>query len=174
MFERSRPDRPDEDPGRDFDDRAVRLETTFERAGVLSGDLTPECAAIVGAVLDALSAPDLMLIDGSSALMEEWTTQVRARWAAHRAQASESGSDGGAWLDGDAAAAIMCDAAMAPIVTGEVNPDALEDMVRLCVVQPGTLPGQPGQARHRSADRAGQDPAPADAGPCRPPRRLPG
>jgi hypothetical protein len=35
----------------------VRLETTFGGAGVLAGDLTPECAAVVGAVLDALSAP---------------------------------------------------------------------------------------------------------------------
>src|SRR6201989_502255 len=38
----------------------------------------------------------------------------------------------GAWLDGDAAA-IACDAAMAPIVTGDVNVDALDDLVRLCV-----------------------------------------
>ena len=35
----------------------VRLQTTFEGAGVLHGDLTPECAAVVTAVLDALSAP---------------------------------------------------------------------------------------------------------------------
>ena len=35
----------------------MRLETTFDGAGVLHGDLTPECAAVVGAVLDALSAP---------------------------------------------------------------------------------------------------------------------
>ena len=41
--------------------------------------------------------------------------------------------DDGAWLDGDAAEAIACDAAMAPIVTGDVNVDALEDLVRLCV-----------------------------------------
>ena len=40
-----------------FDDRSVKLETTFEGAGVVHGDLTPECAAIVGTVLDALSAP---------------------------------------------------------------------------------------------------------------------
>jgi hypothetical protein len=53
---RSRPDVPDEDGPR-FEDRAVRLETTFGGAGVLTGDLSPECAAVVGAVLDALSAP---------------------------------------------------------------------------------------------------------------------
>jgi len=57
MYQRSRPDLPDEDPARGLDDRTVRLETTFQGAGVINGDLTPECAAIVAAVLDALSAP---------------------------------------------------------------------------------------------------------------------
>ena len=57
IYERSRPDTPDGDPDRGFEDRAVRLETTFQGAGVLGGDLTPQCAAVVGAVLDALSAP---------------------------------------------------------------------------------------------------------------------
>ena len=53
---RTRPDVPDEDGPR-FEDRAVKLETTFGGAGVMTGDLTPECAAVVSAVLDALSAP---------------------------------------------------------------------------------------------------------------------
>ena len=179
MYERSRPDLPDEDPARAFEDRAVRLETTFQGAGVLNGDLTPECAAVVGAVLDALSAPagaedtrshsqryhdalqeamrrllaagllperagqpvkalvhmslaDLMLLDGSSALMEEWAAQVRAQWAAARASASEGGSDGGAWLDGETAVAFTCDASTIPVVTGDVNLGALEDLIRLC------------------------------------------
>jgi hypothetical protein len=56
IYARSRPPDPD-DGGDGFADRSVRLETTFEGAGVLGGDLTPECAAVVGAVLDALSAP---------------------------------------------------------------------------------------------------------------------
>ena len=34
IYERSRPDPPDEDPARTFEDRAVRLETTFQGAGV--------------------------------------------------------------------------------------------------------------------------------------------
>jgi hypothetical protein len=80
-----------------------------------------------------ISLADLMLLDGDSALQQEWTERVRARWAARRAQASESGANDGAWLDGDAAEAIACDAAMAPIVIGDVNVDALEDLVRLCV-----------------------------------------
>src|SRR6185437_15417804 len=57
MYERARSDLPDEDPDREFADRGVRLETTFQGAGVMTGDLTPECASIVGKVLDALSAP---------------------------------------------------------------------------------------------------------------------
>jgi len=57
MYERARGDLPDEDPDREFADRGVRLETTFRGAGVMTGDLTPECAAVVAKVLDALSAP---------------------------------------------------------------------------------------------------------------------
>ena len=180
MYERARSELPDEDPARGFEDRGVRLETTFAGAGVINGDLTPECASVLGKVLDALSAPggeeddrsqaqryhdalqeamqrlvtagllpervgqpvkiwahislaDLLRLDGSSALQEEWTAQVRAQWAAHRAAVSQTGSDGGAWLDGDGAEAIACDAAMAPIVTGDINIDALDDLVRLCV-----------------------------------------
>src|SRR6266702_4173898 len=57
MYERSRSELPDEDPGRDFADRGLKLATTFGGAGVIHGDLTPECAEMVGRVLDALSAP---------------------------------------------------------------------------------------------------------------------
>ena len=56
IYERSMPD-PDPDPGLAFEDRSVRLETTFDGAGVMVGDLTPKCAAVVRTVLDALSAP---------------------------------------------------------------------------------------------------------------------
>jgi hypothetical protein len=180
MYERARGDLPDDDPGRDFADRSVKLATTFGGAGVVHGDLTPECAEVLGRVLDALGAPagkqdnrsqeeryhdalaeamrrllaagllperagqpvkawvhislaDLLLLDADSALQEQWTAHLREQWAARRALATETGSEGGAWLEGDAAEAIACDAAMAPIVTGDVNIDALEDLVRLCV-----------------------------------------
>jgi hypothetical protein len=103
-----------------LDDRSVRLAMTFGGAGVIRGDLTPECAQVVQAVLDALSAragaedersheqryhdalqeamsrlvaaglvpqragqpvkvlahvtlADLMLLEGSEGLREEWT-----------------------------------------------------------------------------------------------------
>jgi len=56
IYARSLPD-PEDDPEPAFDDRQVRVETTFAGAGVISGDLTPECAAVVPTVLESLSAP---------------------------------------------------------------------------------------------------------------------
>jgi hypothetical protein len=56
IYARSRRDAPDDDEPR-FEDRRVVLETTFGGAGVLTGDLTAECAAVVTAVLESLSAP---------------------------------------------------------------------------------------------------------------------
>src|SRR5271157_1828349 len=111
----------------------------------------PERAGQPVKIMAHISLADLMILDGSSALQEEWTARVRAEWAAHRAAASVGGSDGGAWLDGDAARAMACDAAMTPIVTGDVNPAVLEDLVRLCV--------HLDRLRHHGtgSDSAGQD-----------------
>jgi hypothetical protein len=52
-----RDEQDDGDSQLSFEDRKVRVETTFGGAGVVTGDLTPECSAVVTAVLDALSAP---------------------------------------------------------------------------------------------------------------------
>ena len=169
MYQRSRAGEPDQDKDPSFEDRALRLVTTLGGAGVLHGDLSPECAAAVQAVLDALSAPrtrrtpgrgssgammrcgeamrrlaaagmlpqragqpvkgwvhialaELLAMDGSTTLVREWAGRMRAAWAVHRAEAAEGGGNIGAWLNGDAATAVACDAAMAPVVTGEVNP----------------------------------------------------
>jgi Domain of unknown function (DUF222) len=171
----------DEDPGPAFEDRQVRVETTFAGAGVISGDLTPECAAVVTAVLESLSAPmgaedtrtreqryhdalqeamrrlaasdllperagqpvkvwahvslaELRAMDDGSLLETEWITEMRVRWSARRAQAEGgSGSDGAAWLDGDPARAMACDASITPVVTGDIDPGALDDLVVLCL-----------------------------------------
>jgi hypothetical protein len=80
-----------------------------------------------------VSLAELRAIDGESVLEEEWIAAVRAQWAAARAASSVAGGDGGAWLDGDAGAAATCDASVTPIVTGEVDIGALDDLVRLCV-----------------------------------------
>jgi hypothetical protein len=162
-----------------FDDRSVRLALTFGGAGVIRGDLTPECAQVVRAVLDALSAragaeddrsheqryhdalqeamtrlvaaglvpqragqpvkvlahvtlADLMLLEGSEKLRDEWIRQSRIRWAGYRSRSAEAHGDDGAWLDGDAAAAAACDALVTPVVWGQVNPSVFADLVRLC------------------------------------------
>ncbi len=171
------------DPDDDNDthlDRALSLDTTFDGAGVVHGDLTPACAALVQAVLDALSAPqgggdlrtrpqryhdalaeamkrllasdllpqragqpvkalvhiyftELREMDQDGILQDKWITEYRARWAAHRAANSVSTGDGGAWLEGDAAREIAVDAMIIPVVTGDIDPGAVEDLIALCV-----------------------------------------
>ena len=106
---------------------------THRMKRLVASGLLPERAGQPVKAWAHISLADLLLLDADSAAQAQWTAQVRERWAAHRAKASESGSNDGAWLDGDAAGAIACDAAMAPIVTGDVNIDALDDLVRLCV-----------------------------------------
>ncbi|HEU5386991.1 MAG TPA: DUF222 domain-containing protein [Streptosporangiaceae bacterium] len=199
ILARCRPDEPDEDPDKDFGDRSVTIQTTFQGAGVLHGDLTPECASIVGTVLDALgglagtgddrskeqryhdalqeamrrlvaggllperagqpvkalvhiSLGDLVHLNGGWALTEEWIGGVRAKWAARRAAASETGSDGSAWLDGKAAEAATCDASLTPIVTGDLDVGVLDDLVRLAA-----------RLDRLRRDPAGPAAAPADA-----------
>ena len=187
---RPQPD-PGDDPGRLLEDRSVRLETTIGGAGVLTGDLSPECAAVVRTVLEALSAPagaadtrsheqryhdalqeamrrlvaggllpdragqparvwahislaDLIDLDADSALQQEWIARVRAQWAAARAAAVGGGGDGAAWLEGTAAEGFACDAAITPVVTGDISTAVLADLVRLCVELAGHGPGRCG------------------------------
>jgi hypothetical protein len=176
---RTAPPDPDDPDGQHLD-RALCLDTTFDGAGVIRGDLTPECAAMVQAVLDALSAPqgrgdlrtrpqryhdaleeamrrllasgllprragqpvkalvhiyfaELVDLDAGSALQDRWIAAYRARWAAQRAAASVRPGDGGAWLEGDAARAIACDAMIVPVVEGDVDPGAVEELITACV-----------------------------------------
>src|SRR5580693_7487141 len=142
--------------------------------------LTPDCAAVVTAVLDALSAPqgggdlrtrpqryhdalaeamkrllasdllpkragqpvkalvhiyfaELRDRDQDGILQDKWITEYRARWAAARAASSVAAGDGGAWLEGDAAREIAVDAMIIPVVLGDVDPGAVEDLIALCV-----------------------------------------
>ena len=229
IYARSLPEGED-DPEPRFEDRQVRIETTFQGAGVLSGDLTPECAAIVTTVLESLSAPagagdtrtreqrfhdglqeamrrlaasdllpkragqpvkvwahislaELRALDDGSVLETQWVTELRIRWSARRAAASDgAGSDGGAWLDGDAARAMACDAAIAPVVTGDINPDVLDDLVALCLTlaghgphcapQPQPQPQQPGTDPAGPSDPATQPDPAAQPGPAGPPSGL--
>src|SRR5258708_2690260 len=100
---------------------------------LVAADLLPERAGQPVKAWVHISLADLLLLDGDSALQEQWTAQIRERWAACRAFASETGSEGGAWLGGDSTGAITCHAAMAPVGTGDVNVAGLEGLVRLCL-----------------------------------------
>ena len=115
--------------------RAQRYHDGLQEAmrRLLAAGLLPQRAGQPVKALVHTSLADLMALQGSSALLAEWAAQVRARWAAARAAASVSGSDGGVWLDGEAARGAGCDASLTPVVTGEVDPAALEDIVRLSV-----------------------------------------
>ena len=170
----------------------MSLDTTFDGAGVVRGDLTPECTAMVQAVLDALSAPagggdlrtrpqryhdalaeamrrllasdllpqragqpvkalvhiyfaELRDMDHDGILQDKWIAEYRARWAAHRAANSVSTGDGGAWLDGDAAREVAVDAMIIPVVTGDIDPGAVEDLIALCVRSTSSAPRPPPQ-----------------------------
>ena len=206
IYARSLPENGTGDPEPGFEDRQVRVETTFQGAGVITGDLTPECAAVVTAVLESLSAPrgaedtrtkeqryhdalqdamrrlvaagllperagqpvrvwahvslaELRALDDGSVLAQEWIGEMAVRWAARRAAASQAGSDGAAWLDGNSARAVACDAAVIPVVTGQVDPAALDDLVALCLHYAGHGPYcGPGPA-------GGPDPQPPDPRP---------
>ena len=176
---RTVPPDPDDDQDPHLD-RGLSFDTTLDGAGVIRGDLTPECAAMVQAVLDALAAPEgggdlrthpqryhdalaeamrrllasnllpqragqpvkalvhvhfaeLLDLDQDSILQDKWIGEYRARWAAYRAAASVSTGDGGAWLEGSRARAIACDAMLVPVVTGDIDADAVEELIALCV-----------------------------------------
>jgi Domain of unknown function (DUF222) len=193
---RSRTVPPDPDDNDPMLDRALFLDTTLDGAGVIRGDLTPECAAMVQAVLDALSAPagagdlrtkpqryhdalaeamrrllasnllpqragqpvkalvhmtfaDLCDLDVDSKLQEAWIGAYRARWAGQRAAASVSPGDGGAWLQGDAARRVACDAMVVPVVTGDLDLGAVEQLIGLCV--------QYDHLRRQATDHTGAD-----------------
>ncbi len=99
---------------------------------LVAGGLLPERAGQPVKALVHISLAELIHLNGASALTGEWIDGVRARWAARRAAASETGSDGGAWLDGRAAEAAACDASMTTVVTGDLDVSVLDELVRLC------------------------------------------
>src|SRR3954454_22082392 len=83
---------------------------------LLAAGLLPERSGQPVRVWAHISLADLMRLDGSSALLAEWTQDLRGRGAGHRAAAAEAGGHQGLWPAGDAAEAVACDAAVAPVV----------------------------------------------------------
>jgi hypothetical protein len=91
---RAREPDPEDDPaGRGFGDRYLLLDTTMDGAGRIRGDLTPECAAAVTAVLEALGksrGPEDVRAAGQryhDALQEACELLIRAKMVPDRAGA---------------------------------------------------------------------------------------
>ncbi len=153
------PDPDEPEPG----DRYLQLGTTFGDAGVIRGDLTPECATAVRAVLEALgkkAGPEDDRTEGQrfhDALQLACTLLLRARLVPARAGADTQavihiplsqlrqlagareledawirarvGEDG--YLTGTDAETAACDAQTVPVVTGTMDPDAIDKMIVL-------------------------------------------
>jgi Domain of unknown function (DUF222) len=136
---------------------------------LIAAGLLPERAGQPVRTWVHVSLAELRAMDGESMLQGEWITAVRAQWAAARAAASVSAGDGAAWLEGDAARSVTCDATVIPVVTGHLDPAALDDLVELCVQLAAHGGGRPG----RAADPAAE-PAPGDAAPGGPVTGLEG
>ena len=100
---------------------------------LLASDLLPQRAGQPVKALVHVSFADLCQLGAGSGIQDTWIGEYRARWAARRAAASVSTGDGGAWLEGDAARRVACDAMIIPVVTGDIDPGAVEDLIDLCV-----------------------------------------
>ena len=100
---------------------------------LLASNLLPRRAGQSVKALVHIYFAELRELDHDSALQDKWIEEYRARWAAQRAAASVSPGDGGAWLGGDAARAIICDAITVPVVTGDIDLSAVEDLIAACV-----------------------------------------
>ena len=87
-----------------------------------------------------VSLAELRALDDGSVLAQEWIGEMAIRWAARRAAASQTGSDGAAWLAGKPARAMACDASVIPVVTGGIDPGVLDDLVSLCLTYAGHGP----------------------------------
>ncbi|HXL92013.1 MAG TPA: hypothetical protein VN969_23995, partial [Streptosporangiaceae bacterium] len=182
---------PDPDDDGALPDRGLCLETTLDGAGRVDGDLTPQCAALLQAVLTAfgdktgpgdLRTPhernhdaleealrlvlagkrgrpykaiihipfeDLCALPGASAMLAAYTGQVadamaaraaaraaardaHGRWAGHRAADLVTvGGDGGTWLAGDRALALLPDAIIVPVVTTRLAAEHMEAIIAI-------------------------------------------
>jgi hypothetical protein len=135
---------------------------------LLASGLLPQRAGQPVKDLVHIYFAELRELDADSALQDKWIAAYRAQWAAHRAAASVSTGYGGARLEGDAARQVACDAMLVPVVTGDVDPGAVEELIGLCVryhrlrtgaSHPADVPGR-ADSRDR-ADHAGRGTVPA-------------
>jgi len=175
---RRRTARPDREPGDGFEDRSLRLATTLGGAGRLHGDLTGRCAAALAAVLESLgkkAGPEdtrtriqrdhdaleeaLRRLLASGCLPDRAGQPVQLQLHLTLGQllngaglpAGQDGPGGPAPDGAGAGPGDDCDAAVAPIVTGRVDHDLLDQLAGQLTRQPGRRaecgPGRPCGAR---------------------------
>ena len=161
------------DGGEDgFDDRYVQAGTTFGGAGVIRGDLTPECAAAVQAVLDALgkkAGPEDVrtegqrfhdalqqgceLLIGAQMVPDRAGTQVIAHIALSQLRDAPGGSEledaviraklgQGGYLLGKDAEVVACDAQVVPVVTGHADMTVIDKIIVLALAATHQHTGQ--------------------------------
>ena len=191
-LEKWRAQRPDADDD-SFDDRYVQVGTTLGGAGVIRGNLTPECAAAVQAVLEALgkkAGSEDTRTEGQrfhDALQQGCQLLIRAKMVPDRAGADThvavhipfpqlrqhpgAPAKEEAWLRGEPgyltgkdAETAACDALGVPVVTGHADMRVVDKIIAVALAAAGiTLDGVPDNA----ADPDGADPdgnSPDDAG----------
>jgi Domain of unknown function (DUF222)/HNH endonuclease len=141
--------RPDTDGDDGFARRSVQLDATFEGAGKLDGNLTPQCTAALQAVLDALGkrrGPEdertkgqrlhdaledaCRRLIGSACLPDRagQPTQIVLHMDLDRLRGLPGAPDAEAAWTGQATAGPGddCDAQIVPIVTGHIDPGVLD------------------------------------------------
>jgi len=139
--------RPDADDDDGFEDRGVHLARTFRGAGKLGGDLTPQCAAALAAVLEALGkragAEDLrskwqrdhdaledacrrLIAAGCLPERAGQPTQIQLGMTLDQLRGQPgAGAAEAAWAAAIAGPGYDCDATIVPIVTGHIDTQIL-------------------------------------------------
>jgi hypothetical protein len=167
---------PDTDGNDDFAGRSVQLDTTFEGAGKLDGNLTPQCAAAVQAVLDALGkrrGPEdertkgqrlhdaledaCRRLIGSGCLPDRagQPTQIVLHMDLDRFRGLPGAPEAEAAWAGQATAGPGddCDAQVVPVVTGRVDPGVLDRLASALLHGTPAGPATPDQPSDTSAAR---------------------
>jgi Domain of unknown function (DUF222) len=186
---------PDADDDDGFTDRGLRLGTTFHGAGKLDGDLTPGCAAALGAVLDSLgkkAGPEdartkrqryhdaleeacrRLVASGGLPDRAGQPTQIMLHMSLDQLRGLPGATQAeAAWPGPVAGPGAGCDAAIVPVVTGRVDPVVLDRLAAALLrgtPDAATLAG-PGADRADSAahygdvGRPGTAAGPGPAGP---------
>ena len=173
---------PDDDGG--FGDRWLRLDLTLHDAGRVEGDLTPQCAAALRAVLEALgrkAGPEDTRSKGQrdhDALEEACRrligagclpdragqpAQIQLHMTLDQLRGLDGASDAeAAWAARGPAAApgSDCDASIVPVVSGHVDPAVLDRLAAALRGDPGS--GQPPSGQPSSGQSPSGWPLPGE------------